>query len=141
MRTRHIQAINLLMNLNFQNPYVIDSLHDDRKVEVPLSVCFWIINPWGIKWMHVADYVVSRGIDVLLLTQKRLRTGTDKFTINTGSVGYEFNHCPRKSGRRVMVLSYFTNLHLVPRWVSQRQRRCISIFKPWTVLEIQVRLQ
>jgi len=49
----------------------------------------------------VDDYVVSQGIDVFPLTETWLGTETDQLTINELVPGsYEFNHIPRKIGRR-----------------------------------------
>jgi len=51
--------------------------------------------------MHVTDYVVSRGVDVLALTETWLGTDTDQFTINNlVPAGYEFSYIPRKNCRR-----------------------------------------
>jgi len=80
---------------------VMDSLYGDQKVEVPLKVCCLNVQPLKTKATPVADYVVSQGIDVLVLTETWLGIETDQLTINklvTG--GYELNHIPRKSGRR-----------------------------------------
>ena len=39
--------------------YVIDSIHDDQKVEVPLSVCCLNVQFFRDKAIPVADYFVS----------------------------------------------------------------------------------
>ena len=101
VRPRRRHARVLLRSINFHNLHVIDSLHDDQKVEVPLTVCCLNFRSLRNKAIYVADYVVSEGIDVLALTETWLGTDIYQLTINelvTG--GYEFNHIPRKSGRR-----------------------------------------
>ena len=52
---------------------VIDSLHDDQKVEVPLSICY--LNDQLLRnrlWLIMANYVVSQGMDVLTFVETAL---------------------------------------------------------------------
>jgi len=70
-------------------------------IKVPLSVCSQNIQTLRNKARPVADYVVSKGIDVLALTEMWLGTDTDQLTINQlVPGGYEFNYIPGKSGKR-----------------------------------------
>ena len=100
MRSRHRHA-RVLLRSNIYNLRVIDSLHDDQQVEVQLTVCCLNAQSLRNKAISVADYVVSKGIGVLALTETWLVTDTDRLTINKlVPGGYEFNHIPRKGGRR-----------------------------------------
>ena len=76
---RHRRARNLQMTITFYNLHVIDSLHDDQKVEVPLSVCCPNVKSLRNKAIPVADYVVSQGFDVLAITEMWLGTRLMKF--------------------------------------------------------------
>ena len=101
LRPRRKHARVLLRSINIHNLYVIDSLHDHQKVEVPLTVCCLNVQSLRNKAISVTDYVISQGIDVLAITETWLGTDTDQLTINeVVPGGYEFNHIPRKSGRR-----------------------------------------
>ena len=50
------------MTITFYNLHVIDSLHDDQKVEVPLSVCCPNVKSLRNKAIPVADYVASQAL-------------------------------------------------------------------------------
>ena len=61
---------------------MIDSLHDDQKVEVPLTVCCLNVQSLRNKATPVADFVVSHSIDVLALTETVFGTDTDQLTLS-----------------------------------------------------------
>ena len=54
---RHARV--LLSIINFRNLYAIDYLHDDQKVEVPLTVHCPNVQSLRNKAIYVANYVVS----------------------------------------------------------------------------------
>jgi len=110
-RRRHVRVV---LRSNFYNLHVIDSLHDDQKVEVPLTV--WCLNAQSLrnKAISVADYVVLQGIDLLALTETWLGTDTDQMAA------------------AVVVLVYCTNSGLTIT-VSQRQPICRLILLIWSV--------
>ena len=67
VRPRRKHAKVLLRSINFHNVHVIDSLHDDQEIDVPLTVCCLNVQSLRNKAISVTDYVVSQGIDVLAL--------------------------------------------------------------------------
>ena len=79
---------------------MIESLHDDHKDEVPLTVCCLNVQSLENKAIPGVNYIISQGIDVLTLTETLLGNDTDQLTINELiPAGYEFNYIPSKSGR------------------------------------------
>jgi len=82
VRPHHRHDRVLLRSINFHNLHVIDSLDDDQKADVPLTVCCLNVQLSKNKATSVPDYVVSQGIDVLSLTETWLGTDTDQLTIN-----------------------------------------------------------
>ena len=78
------QATVLPRSINFRNPYVIDCLNDDQKVELPLTVCRLNVQSLGNTAIPVADYVISQGIDVLPLSLMLKLIGFEVYWISTG---------------------------------------------------------
>ena len=107
-----LMLIRLLIR-RLPNLLVMDSLHDDQKVEVPLTVCFVNVKSFRNKAIYVAVYVVSQDIDAYALTETWIRTGTDQLTINElVPGGYEINHIPPKRSRWYWhILQNGTNCH------------------------------
>jgi len=62
------EARDLVRSINLHNLYVIESLHDDQKGDVPLPICCLNVQSLGNKAIPVSDYMLLQDIDVLGLT-------------------------------------------------------------------------
>ena len=101
MRPISLPVWDLLRNIKLRKLHVVDSLHDDQKVQVTISVFCLNVQSLRNKIMPVAAILHSKAFVFLALTATCIGINTDQFITNElVPAVYELNHIPSRNGKR-----------------------------------------